>query len=438
MSVRFTVPVDAPLCSFFFFAFAIVFVGQLDGQELSTPERAAKASSIVDTSTLSGKVMVGYQGWFNADGDGSNLGWTHWAQNRNKPFGPGNVTVDLWPDMTEYDQDERYPTEFQLADGSVAEVFSSANPKTIHRHFRWMQEYDIDGAFVQRFASGLSSQHAREHKNAVLQHAIHESKRYGRVCAVMYDLSGLKEGQLVRVYQDWSTLQSQWKLTDASSYLYHNDKPLVAIWGVGFTDRHVPGAYTLAECRDMIESFKSAGCSVILGVPTGWREQNRDAVTDTDLHEILKLADVISPWTPGRYRTLEQVAKHERETWTPDVKWCEEQHLDLLPVVFPGFSWHNLKGEPLDAIPRLKGQFLWSQIVAAKQAGADMIYVAMFDEVDEGTAIFKCTNEPPVGEGVRFLTYEGLPSDHYLKLVGKAGLILRNEVPASNEIPAMR
>jgi hypothetical protein len=60
-----------------------------------------------------------------------------------------------------------------------------------------------------------------------------------------------------------------------------------------------------------------------------------------------------------------------------------------------------------------------------------MIYVSMFDEVDEGTAIFKCTNDPPAGDDVAFLTYENLPSDHYLKLVGQAGRVLRGELPVS-------
>ena len=31
----------------------------------------------VDTSTLSNKVMCGYQGWFNVEGDGAERGWVH-------------------------------------------------------------------------------------------------------------------------------------------------------------------------------------------------------------------------------------------------------------------------------------------------------------------------------------------------------------------------
>jgi hypothetical protein len=65
-----------------------------------------------------------------------------------------------------------------------------------------------------------------------------------------------------------------------------------------------------------------------------------------------------------------------------------------------------------------------------------MLYVAMFDEVDEATAIFKATNEPPTSDGVRFLTYEGLPSDHYLWLTGQAARVIRDELPATDEPPA--
>jgi hypothetical protein len=217
------------------------------------------------------------------------------------------------------------------------------------------------------------------------------------------------------------------------AYLHHEGKPLVAIWGIGFSgeDRK----YTLDECRALIEFFRADGCSVMLGVPTGWRQQNRDATKDPALHDILALADVLSPWTPGRYHSPATANAHAEKYYKADSHWCRERSMDFLPVVFPGFSWHNLKPEfPLDQIPRLKGQFLWSQFAAAKKAGAAMIYVAMFDEVDEGTAIFKCTNNPPVGANP-FLTYEGLPSDHYLWLTGEGARLLRSQRPLEFSLP---
>ena len=104
----------------------------------------------VDPSTLTGKVMCGYQGWFAAEGDGSGRGWFHYAPGHNAPE-PGNCTFDLWPDMSEMDADEKFPTAFTYEDGSTAHLFSPYKKKTVVRHFQWMKEYGIDGIFLQRF-----------------------------------------------------------------------------------------------------------------------------------------------------------------------------------------------------------------------------------------------------------------------------------------------
>jgi hypothetical protein len=90
---------------------------------------------------------------------------------------------------------------------------------------------------------------------------------------------------------------------------------------------------------------------------------------------------------------------------------------------------------PLNQIPRQGGRFLWKQFVELEKVGATMVYQAMFDEVDEGTAIFKCTNHPPVGES-KFLDYEGLPTDHYLWLVGQGRRLIRHEIQATDELPS--
>jgi len=318
----------------------------------------------------------------------------------------------------------------------VAEVFSSFKQPTVLRHFQWMRDYGIDGAFVQRFVSGIHDPRLLRHNNTVLAHCREGANRNGRAYAVMYDLSGLRPDRVGEVMDDWRMLRSRMRIGEDPAYLRHRGKPVVVLWGVGFSDGR---AYTVEDCRRLVKFLKNdpeaGGCTVMLGVPAHWRELKGDAVNDPALHEVCKLADIVSPWTVGRYGNLEGVARHGERLLKPDMAWCQEQGLDYLPVVFPGFSWHNMYGAPSDQIPRLKGQFLWSQFCETKRAGASMIYVAMFDEVDEGTAIFKCTNDVPPGGESKFVTFEGLPGDFYLRLTGLGGKLLRGEIPISARPP---
>ncbi len=417
--------------NFFFFVILLIFsISGHPAEESSSPQ--------VDPSTLSGKVMCGYQGWFTCEGDGSNRGWFHYGKRGG--FKPGQCNIDLWPDMSELDNDEKYPTSFQHADGSTASVFSSMNKKTVLRHFQWMQEYGIDGVFVQRFAVQILNPSGLNHCNTVLESCREGASRFGRIYAVMYDLSGMRSNQVSLVMDDWKQLVDRMGFNRQQydrNYLHHNGKPVVAIWGIGFNDNR---RYTLEDCAKLVDFLKNdptyGGYTVMVGVPTYWRTLNRDCLPDPFLHEIIRKADIVSPWTVGRYGTIADITRHASECIEPDLDWCRQQGKEYLPVVFPGFSWHNMKPEaPFNAIPRLKGQFLWQQYYEAKQAGATMFYQAMFDEMNEGTAIFKCTNNPPVGES-RFLTYEGLPSDYYLWLVGMGGRLTRGELSLTDTIPA--
>jgi len=76
---------------------------------------------------------------------------------------------------------------------------------------------------------------------------------------------------------------------------------------------------------------------------------------------------------------------------------------------------------------------LWEQFHALVKLKVDTVYVAMFDEVDEGTAIFKVTSSPPT-QG-HFVGCEGLPSDWYLRLVGEGARMLRGQRPLTADIP---
>lgn len=380
----------------------------------------------VNTKTLTGKVMSGYQGWFNAPEDGAGQGWSHWSAHGR--FEPGACKIDFWPDMTELDADERFVTPFVHADGRPAEVFSSFNRKTVLRHFKWMQDYDLDGVFVQRFITSTFDARALRHVNVVLSNCREGANLYGRAYAVMYDLSGLGSNQMQRVMDDWRLLMDRMQITKDPAYLHHGGKPVVSVWGLGFNDGR---KYTLSEGLQLVKFLKDdpqyGGNTVVLGVPTHWRTLSQDALNDPTLHELVLKADIVSPWTVARYSDPEQANRYAEGTMKPDIEWCRERNKEYLPVVFPGFSWHNMyPRSPLNQIPRLKGKFLWTQYIQARKAGASMVYQAMFDEVDEGTAIFKCTDDPPVGLS-KFVNYEGLPSDFYLKMVGQAGRMLRGQ-----------
>ena len=375
--------------------------------------------------------MCGYQGWFRVPADGSNNGWHHYGKSRR--FEPGHCTIDLWPDVRELPAEDQFPTKFKHPDGSVAKVFSSVRPKTVSTHFKWMKDYGIDGVFLQRFAVTTRDPRFRAPMDQVLENCRNAAKEHGRSLALMYDLSGLKPEHINTVFEDWKHLQSKFNLgsTDSDkSYLTHNGRPLIALWGLGFSDR----APMLDEWQSVIRFFKKeardGGFSIMVGVPTYWRTSRRDAIKDKKLHQILEDVDIISPWTVGRYRTPFDVTNFARETVLPDIAWCKERRIDYLPVSFPGFSWQNLsksRGESasLNDIPRLKGQFLWSQFWNYKKSGAEMLYVAMFDELDEATAIFKVRSDPPSGKS-KFLSEPGLANDHYLWLTGKGGELIRN------------
>lgn len=437
--------------------------GSLTRQEVIAKMKSYDGPTVkgVDTSTLTGKIMCGYRGWFTCPGDGSEQGWGGWG--KNGKFDAENCAVDFWPDMSEYDKDEQFATPFKYGYGRKAYVFSSMNKKTLLRHFKWMSDYGIDGVFVQRLAPQIDAEKELilcnhmwwlataprtwqpfdaaklNFRNTVLANCREGANQYGRAYAVMYDLSGLKAGQINSVIDDWKLLVDKMKLTkdpQDKAYLRHNGRPVVAIWGIGFKDNH---EYTLDECAKLIDFLKNdpdyGGCTVVLGVPTWWRTVYNDCVDDKMLHKIVLMADIVSPWTVGRFNAMDDIPGFARNIWAEDLKWCKKNNKEYMPVVWPGFSWHNMFPiRPLNQFPRLKSQLLWRQYTEAKKAGATMIFQAMFDDLDEGNAIFKCTSTPPVGR-TSFLTYEGLPNDHYLWLAGQAGKMMRGQIELTEQLP---
>lgn len=393
-----------------------------------------------------GLVMAGYQGWFRVPGDEANsTNWGHYGAGGK--FDKDHNTIDFWPDVSQYKK--TYGTKFKFPDGTKARVFSSVDKSTTDLHFKWMKDYGVDGVFMQRFF-GIARQHNNMEKShdIIISNAVKAAEKNNRALSIMYDLSGIKaRGEdCSTIIEDWKKLVDNLKVTSSENYLHHNGKPLVAIWGLGFPDR--PYNIRNIGINRLIDFLKNdpeyGGCSVMLGVPTYFRELDKDCLPDPYLHDIIKSADIVLPWMVQRFTPLlHQDEIRYRDHVIADIKWCKENKVDYVPLVYAGFSWHNLakrnprlaKHTSYGAIPRLGGKFYWDLIYNAINAGGEMLYVGMFDEVDEGTAIIPILNKPPNSKDAYFVGNDDVAPDHYLYLTGQAGKMLRKEIPLSEKMP---
>ncbi|MFO7668155.1 MAG: hypothetical protein R6W31_00715 [Bacteroidales bacterium] len=363
---------------------------------------------LVDATSLTGKVICGYQGWFRAVDDGTGEGWT---QFRNNNFNePG---IELWPDMSEYTVEEKYAVpEWTHANGNQAFLFSSANKKTVIRHFQWMETYGIDGVAIQRFVGGLDTR-SPDKNFRIASYAREAANRTGRTYFIMYDMSGGED--LEKIIADWHYLVDIMKITSDDRYLHHDGKPVVGIFGF-FADR-----FEAAFGNQVLDIFQKGGQYEGYVVGSGqdsWRKE-----TAPGWPELFRRMDAWIPW------------QAETSSWLEDKNEMTSSGVLYMAMIHPGFGWDNMLNLPpgTSTVPRLKGAFMWQQFVEANNINAESVYVGMFDEIDEGTAIFKVTNDIPVNH--YFLTLEGLPSDFYLLMTGFGTSIINGSVEMPDSMP---
>lgn len=421
-------------------------------------ENSLISDDVVDSSTLYGKIMAGYQGWFSTPDDGGRNEWRHWTKKRQTPDRE-KIRVAMWPDLHEYDAEELYPTELKYNDNTNASLYSSHNPITVDRHVRWMQDYGIDGVFVQRFVNEITKG-LRGIRDEVLQHVRHGAEKYGRVFANMYDISSANNATLVEdIKKDWMHLVDHLHVTESSRYLYHKGLPVVSIWGFGLKNRPGHPAQLIALADWFHNSPEVRYRAIVMGgVPKRWSHRPPPKnVSMTRWYNAYRALDIISPWIVGRIKNLGGVARFRNKFWESDLEECEKHGIDYFPVVYPGFSYHNhAKHEkPFNEVPRLGGRMYWHQFHHVIESGAKMVYVAMFDEVDEGTAIYKLaedSNQSPISDG-GFINLDEdkeeivqrkrrrrrrvVPCDWYLTLTGKATQYLRSGEPFPEKMPKL-
>jgi hypothetical protein len=399
----------------------------------------AAAVQTVDSSTIDGKVLVGYQGWFRTADDGSGFGvWAHWSS-KGTPKAE-SVQFDAFPDVSDFASGDLYQVPALTVGGTPVNLYSGWSSNVVMMHFSWMRQYGIDGALLQRFVLDIPGD--KYGHEQVLKNVMAAAQAQGRTWAIEYDVTNADMATVAQVIEaDWQYLNSTLGVANSPGYLHQNGKPVVAIWGMGF-----PNAQHLSDpvvASELITWFKTtAKATVIGGVPAFWSTLSGDCSTDPRWTAVFAMLDVVEPWTVGRYYDVDQVNYWQVDHLVPDMKQTQEQGQQYMPVIFPGFSWHNLiRTAPLNQIPRMGGAFLWRQAYQARASGARFVKIAMFDEANEGTAIFKIASHrseaPKQGEWLT-LDADGfdLPSDWYLRLTYDFGAAFHASTQVSQDMPA--
>lgn len=370
----------------------------------------SQSLSVSPPGDVVGKVVVGYQGWFLAAGDGSSFNsYQH-------------TNLECWPDLRQYTKTYGNPQFYQdgtlqtaftgnLNNGQPAKLFSSWDQSTVNLHFLWMQQNGIDCAAVQRFGAHFSDPRVTSQYNQIANNVQSAAQTYGRKFYIMYDISGWTNFA-TEIETDWTNSMSAH--TSSSAYAKQNGKPVVCIWGIGVSGR--PGNVT--SWTSVINWFKSQGCYVIAGVKTGF-------ATDTTNAAAYEAANMLMDWRVGynsgyNFQTLDAAA----------LSFCNAHGIDYQVDIYPGTSFYNGNGSTKNVIPRMHGDFMWSQFAAAKNNNIPSVYISMFDEINEATGIMNCAEDSsmiPAGKYFLTLDYDGthVTSDYYLRLTNDGGKMIK-------------
>jgi fibronectin type 3 domain-containing protein/lysophospholipase L1-like esterase len=376
-----------------------------------------------------GKVTVGYQGWFSTAGDGSPVnGW-------------GHDNLEMWPDCREYAMPYAgcpfsqggvgEPAFFgNLGNGQPATMFSAYDQQVVNTHFNWMAQNDIDCAALQRFANEITpGSTIKAQRDGMAIKVMNAALATGRKFFIEYDASGHSTMD-ADIKLDWTnTIVNTLHLTSSPAYAHQNGKPVVGVYGMGYATAPNPGPGSTNDCMDLINFLKAQGCYVMGGVPGQWRTGTGDSAPN--FMPVYQMMDLIGPWAVGRATDSGYLPY-----LTADFASCNSNGMDYLPNAYPGTSFFNSNGSssPKNQFPRNAGNFLWTQLSDMASIHAPSVFIAMFDEMNEATPIFKCAEDAsmiPTNNWFLTLDADGThcSSDFYLRLVKDGGDMLKGLLP---------
>ena len=371
-------------------------------------EKSVGRAGTVDTTSLRGKVMCGYQGWFRCPNDAATWDGFIGATTRRIGAGP--------PELRDVAGHGRILPQWSVIPRPVSPIPEPAQPEAVHS--QQCPELGISSgcATTRRPGCNISSwtcpmdrcrpsslpfAGARPCPGGGAQ-PVHG--HFPMIVAARHAGPGFRCPP-PRTGKGWWTTSRSSKFALLAC---KSSQPVVKS-GASTSGTRADAPTELAPGRLLQNSrpvCRLPGRWRRLGLATRSRPRRK-------WRKILRAVRRFCPWNVGNY-----VPKRVRREARGDNNWakitkCERLGMLWIPVVLSGLSVvRSLQrlAPGTSLIPRRGGRFLGA-IRRIVPTGADTVYVAMFDEVDEGTAVFKVTSSPPT-QG-HFVGYDGLPSDWY-------------------------
>lgn len=409
--------------------------GSSDPISVTTPDNVPERTK----NDLDSSAYYGYQGWHFAPGDGriESNNWVHWFNN-NTPD-EDNIHGDMWPDLSEYDQENLYPTDLKYPNGETVKTYSCFDYSTIDLHIKWMRDYGLNGCVVQRFSNSIDKSYNLEQGDKKILDVMTACEKYGVQFYVMHDAGAGDPNEVKRVTDDWKHLVDDLEILQSPAYAYQDGKPVYGLWGIGVTGKR---EWTPAQVNQILDTHNVDNSPyqsyVVGGLGGSWysgREQEWGPVYER--------LNMIMPW-----RTLfyDPYSTSRIDGMYQEKAWCDTREIDYLPVVSPGASAGNIglaEGNPnkkRNGFPRDGGYRLWKQAYEVCKMSQKFMYIAMFDEVDEGTAMYKqVPHENGLPENCRQLSLDedgyDLPTDWYLQLGTQIQKMMDGRSTVSEEMP---
>ncbi|KAL8816841.1 MAG: hypothetical protein Q9223_004222 [Gallowayella weberi] len=392
---------------------ALLFLASWVNGEAKTQKHLSKR--VVDASSLKGKFLYGYQGFFRRPGQG-NIHWTLSGSGGTTPgpSTPGDVQFDMFPAVEQYPQECLFPTNFILPSGAHASLFESNCTGVVDTHFRWMQENSIDGILVQRFYGQFNDESFLQ----LLQQIRTAAEKYGRAFAVEYDLSGVSsasfDGVVSELLDDYTNHIAP--LVSSPAYLHHQGRPVIELWGFGINKSQL----NAADCASIFHAIRSANPNpyVVLGVQWDWAY---DRTNHPDYFNVYTQGDVIQPWSVGAYSDVASYEQKYRDNFVPDKALADQLGLGYAPSILAGSSSRN-RDQGTTFGDRYNGTFYEAQLKHQLDMKPFFVFGSMFDEFPESTQVIATLTawEIPRAPNPGFFGIDnGMDHNYYLQLAGR-------------------